>query len=194
MVWLIGKGLEAVFKATVGTANYASEERKAGSPVVPNARIENTYQSLIDADIDGYTLRGELGWGPIAAAGGWTRYSEERPPDELDSWFVEGLWRFGWSEHFRFDVAAGARGFERAFSTKGFQWGVSTGLYPVNYLGREGDARWAFFDSGQLTDLRGALRLTYPDFPYASLRAGYRYIGIGDQKLHGPEVGLALTW
>ena len=94
----------------------------------------------------------------------------------------------------RFDVAAGARGFERAFSTKGFQWGVSTGLYPVNYLGLEGDARWAFFDSGQLTDLRGALRLTYPDFPYASLRAGYRYIGIGDQKLHGPEVGLALTW
>ena len=177
-------------KATIA---YMSK-RTDGSPVVPIARLENTYQSLIDADIDGYTLRGELGIGPIAAAGGWTRYSEERPPDELDSWFVEGLWRFGGNEHFRLDLALGARGFERAFSTKGFQWGLSTGIYPNTIWGIEADGRWAHFDSGELTDLRGALRLTYPDLPYASVRAGYRYIGIGNQKLHGPEVGLALTW
>lgn len=187
--------LFAVVKgATEETIDYAVNERQDGSPVVPVARLENTYQSLIGTDIDGYTLRGELGFGPVAVAGGWTRYWEERPDDRLDSWVVEGLWRFGSNEHFRLDLAFGGRGFERVYSTKGFQTGLSTGIYPWDCVGFEGDARWAFFESGELTDLRGVLRLTHPEFPYAGARAGYRYITIGNQNLHGPEIGLVVTW
>ena len=152
-------------------------QRDPGSPVVPYLRVENLYQPLVDADVEGYVVRAEAGWAFLGVAGEFFRYWEDDPNDQLDSWYVEALLRIVPPEAFgrvRLDLALGGRTFERTKKHTGVQGGLSLGMYPLDSLGFEADFRVAEINDLTMEDVRGALLVRAPAFPFLALRGGYQ--------------------
>lgn len=164
--------------------------RKKGHPTLPYVRLENSYQRLLD-NVDGYALRVEGGWSFIGAGFEFLRYWEEDSPDTLNSYSMEALYRFAPNKYVRASLGTGYRLFQGDASHGGFQIGPSLGVYPLSFLGVEGDLRWAFISERTVQDYRGGLTIM---LPYFSARAGYRLIHVGNEDLHGPEFTLSLYW
>ena len=56
------------------------------------------------------------------------------------------------------------------------------------------DLRWADIGESGLSDYRAALLFRHPKLPAVAVRTGYRLVKGGGEALHGPEVGVVLTW
>ncbi|MEO1934223.1 MAG: hypothetical protein ABGX04_05470, partial [Myxococcales bacterium] len=186
--YLVGYPLAAMIHGVIQTNKYL-EEREPYTPVIPYARLSGHYHPLVESDVQAGEIRAELGIGPIAIAGEFIRYVEDKPKDWLNSWTAEALLRIGPSKGFRFDVALGARGIEGDSSHTGFQAGLSLGFYPREFVGAEMDLRWADIGEQGLSDYRAALLLRHPKLPGVAVRTGYRFVKGGGETLHGPEVG-----
>jgi len=170
------------------------DTRETGLPALASLRLENGWQRLADADVDGYEVRADAFYRGFGISAEYLRYWETRPSDQLTAWTLEARVRFVPDEHVRLDLAVGVRGIERESSHTGLHGGASFGLYPSRWLGLEADLRWADVGDRLLGDYRGGLLVRLSGLPHVALRGGYRAIHVGDSTLHGPELGLVLTW
>ncbi len=191
--YLFLRPLGVIIHGVIQTNKYL-DKREPYTPVIPYARLSGDYHPLVDSDVQAGEIRAELGIGPIAIAGEFIRYVEDKPKDWLNSWTAEALLRIGPSKGFRFDVALGARGIKGDSSHTGFQAGFSLGFYPIDFVGAEMDLRWADIGESGLSDYRAALLFRHPKLPAVAVRTGYRLVKGGGEALHGPEVGVVLTW
>jgi hypothetical protein len=179
---------------SVGATHDLYSRRSPGTPSTALLRLETTYQPLSNADVHGYTFRSELVWSFVGVGAEFINYRESSPKQTFDFLTLEGLFRFVPNERIRLTLAAGARRLEGKRDTSRPQAGISVGLYPVDWLGVEIDLRWADLGGNTLGDYRIGGLLRFPNFPIIGLRMGYRTIQVGDETLHGGEVGAVFTW
>jgi hypothetical protein len=168
--------------------------RRQGGLSAPLLRLESSYQALNDADVDGYTVRGEVVWGSLGVGGEILRYREGDPHQEFELGTAEFLYRIAPNEHFRFLIASGVRFLEGRKKHAAYQGGVSIGLYPQSWWGLEFDTRYADVGKRGLGDYRLGALLRIPEFRFAALRFGYRAIDVGSEVLHGGEIGAVITF
>ncbi len=186
--------LDVVFASMIGQSLKQYGHREAGAPAAALLRLEGSYQRLNSADVDGYTLRGDLVWEFFGIGGEFIRYREDSPSQNFDFTTIEGLFRFVPHEALRLTLAAGSRRLEGKRKTTAFEGGLSFGAYPIDWLGVEIDLRWADLGNATLGDYRIGGLLRHPDFPFIALRGGYRNIQIQGESLHGGEIGAVVTW
>jgi hypothetical protein len=192
-----GNVLGAIFSGLFLSAGSTAEHFRStsrGSPASAAVRLEGVYQSLTNTDVDGFTLRGEAVYAFIGVGGEYIRYHEDSPSQTLKFGSAEVLYRIAPSDVFSLTAALGARWVDGRDDRTGFSGGVSTGIYPTEWLGLEADLRWADLSGRTLGDYRAGLLFRVPAFPYVAVRGGYRWIKYQSETLDGAEVGAVLTW
>ena len=158
--------------------------REAGEPLIPFVRFDVSYHD-VESDVDAYDYRVEGGYGPFAIQFNQTHYSEESPDDELDLFRFYGMYRMSFGTRVEVDLGLGALTIDGNDNDTRFSLTLPVRIYPCDWFGVEIRPAWA----DGVTDVDVGLLLTKP---YASLKAGYRWVSSPSETLNGPYAGLAV--
>jgi hypothetical protein len=188
---VIGSGM--LYGGVASWARVASDDdcydldcipREMGEPLIPFARFDFSYQD-VESDVDANDYRFEGGLGPVGFQFNQTHYKEELSEDSLDLIRLHGLYRMSFGTMVEVDLGLGALTIDGNDRDTRFSLTLPVRIYPYDWLGVEVRPAWA----DGVTDWDVALLLSAP---YASLKAGYRWVSSPSESLNGPYVGLAV--
>jgi hypothetical protein len=162
--------------------------RETGDPLLPFLALEGFAQPTHDG-ISATGGRAEVGFGPLAVEGRFTRYSEAGFPAHLDLVQVHGLYRMSLGAPVELDLGYGTAALYGQGRHAGFSMTYPVRVYPVHNLGVEFRPSWAWLGGATLSDHTLAVTGTAG---YLSLRAGYRWTRAGSANLDGPVLGATL--
>jgi hypothetical protein len=164
--------------------------RQAGEALIPFVRLDVGYQWLKN-DITAVDVRGEVGHSLVGLQVRHTRYEEKVSKDNLNITEAHGLYRMSLGNYVELDFGIGTMILAGAEIHNGFSMTTPILVHPTDWLGLEVRPVWATIADNELLDVEAAVLLGWR---YASLKAGYRWFRSENQKLDGPEVGVALRW
>lgn len=192
---LLYGGLESW--SAVRPGDYAWEEeqtegfpRTTGSALIPFARLDSGYQ-WVDEGISALDFRGELGYGPLALQGRYTRFKEEGESTDLDLGSAHILYRMSFMQKLGIDFGLGRLYLEGEERHSAASFTMPVHFHPTPNLGIEYRPVWATMEGNEISDHDLSLHV---GLPHVSLRGGYRWVKSGGETLDGPQVGLALRW
>ena len=158
--------------------------RAAGEPLIPFARIDVSGQA-VESDVSALDVRAEGGYGPVGIHYNLTRFREDDPADEMDLTRVFALYRMSFGSRVEADLGLGSLTLDGEDTTTRLACSLAVLVCPNEHWGMEFRPAWA----NGVSDYDLAVMWTWP---YASLKAGYRWIDSPDESLDGPYVGLSL--
>ena len=166
-------------------------KRKPGDHILPFAKLESSA-FLLDSNLNGYDLRGELGYGPIAIDGRYITLNEDNPDDSLNiaSWHL--LYRMTLTDHFEWTPGIGGTTFRGDRDRSGISLTSPVTAYFKKHFGLRYRPTWySYEDYSELQDTE--LALIYKQ-PHYSLFAGYRWFETLEVKESGFAFGCAIHW
>jgi len=178
---------------STGSENFPElykELKSEWQPALPTVRLEPSYQYVFNG-IHGFSGKLEAGYLIVGVDGEYTRYFEKSPNDNLDIWSTHFLLRTIFTKHFGTNLALGAKIVRGGQNRTAFEIGVPFYIYPSRYFIFDIQPFLATFGGKNIYDLGAGAAFKYK---LIGVRAGYRALFVGDQKLHGPRIGLFLQY
>lgn len=164
--------------------------RKEFHPALPTIRVEAAYQKLTQ-DVQGYNLNATVGYMTFGADFDWVHYYEESPQAQLKLMSPHVLMRFAPFDVLQFDFAVGAKIMRGRRTQAGMEMGVPVYININKHLMCDLKTYGGFIKGTRVLDT--ALGVS-GKWKLGAVRAAYRLIQIGDETLHGPQVGLVVQW
>lgn len=158
--------------------------RALGEPLIPFARVDVSYQN-VESDVDAVDAQADLGYGPVGAHLGFTRYREQTPADHLDMIRALGLYRMSFGSHIETDLGLGGLTLKGEQTTRKFLFSLPVLVHPSEHWGIEFRPAWA----DRISDYDVALLLTRR---FASAKLGYRWVDSPHESLDGPYIGISI--
>jgi len=172
---------------------------KDGDPILPTTRFDFGWQA-VESDVQGFDYALEAGYGPLAARGRMTRYTEHDPDDSLDLGSILALWRIPVTQGAELDVGIGGAVLDGNERQTGVDFGVAFRVWvPEKHVGFE--YRGEFIDIGDGLSSNEFSVLLH--LKWLALRAGYRWVHTTHrffdghyvtESLDGPFAGASLTF
>lgn len=165
--------------------------RSTHSFALPNFRFDGAYQYAFDS-VDGMHFRGEAGYLAFGVDVDYTRYYERGTNDNLNILSTHAMLRLPLGhEYLEMDIALGYRRIWEQQVHEGFDFGVPVYLNISQHFQFDFKPYFTRINKRPLMDLDGGVAYKYK---WGGVRAGYRYINIDSETLHGPEVGVFFQW
>lgn len=160
-------------------------------PALPTFRFEGNYSKVLGDDVHAYRLNALAGYLAVAGEFDWVHYFEQTPTAQLRIMSPRLLFRSAPSSVFEINVALGAK----ILSGRRTQAGAEFGLPIYFFLGKHAiiDIKnyYSAIQGANVYDFAGGIS---GKWKLAGARAAYRYIRVGSESIHGPEVGLFVQW
>lgn len=156
----------------------------------PSFRFDGGYQN-VESDVRAFDARVELGYSFLAGQGRLTYYNEEDPSDELWLGYLHGLLRLPLGDHIELGAGVGAAILDGENRNGGFSMTSPILIYPTNSVGVEFRPTWSWINENSLDDYE--LGVVFGS-PYASVRAGYRWVRGERVSLDGPFLGCSFRF
>jgi|GEM_PF-7091065 len=169
------------------------QPREPGDLLLPMVRLDANYQR-VDGRTDGLDLRLEGGYGPLAAEWRRTEFTEDLDDGGEDSLVLDQImarWRMTVTDHVELGFGVGAGKTDAADATYKPAGQLSARFMHESRLGVEWRGAWIETAGRSISDQD--LAVLY-HFDHIALRAGNRWIDAGPAVLHGPHIGIALSW
>ena len=167
-------------------SELGAEPRELGESLIPFIRVDACYES-VKSDIDALDYRVEAGYGPVGVHFNQTHLREKAPDDRLDLFRVFGLYRMSLGSLAELDLGFGALTIDGEQTNTKFCFTMPLLINLGNVAGIEVRPAWtetvSDYDVGILLGWR-----------VMSLKAGYRWVASGDEKLDGPYAGLSVRF
>lgn len=162
--------------------------RQAGAPDLPILRIDANFQN-VQGDTRATDVRVETGYGPLGLQARYTRFREDEPRDTLDLTYVHGLIRVSATPLFGLDLGLGSAWLSGRAHNNGFSATLPIAYRPHPRVELRFAPAWSSIEDRWIRDhdLSAAFVL-----PYASLRVGYRWLGVNGATLKGPYAGISV--
>ncbi|MFH0800298.1 MAG: hypothetical protein V2A66_09000 [Pseudomonadota bacterium] len=164
--------------------------KKEWSPALPTIRIEPSYQYLVGG-LSSFSVKAEAGYLVLGVDGEYSRIFEKSPNNSLDMWTVHGLLRSIFTRHFGTNLALGARVIKGGQRRTGMDIGLPFYIFFNRNFVFDVLPYFTTLRGNTVYDLGAGLSFKYKLF---GVRAGYRALLVGDEKLHGPRVGVFFQW
>ncbi len=181
---LAAGGMASLDRLPEWSADPNGSVRRMGEPLIPFIALEPAWQ-MLKSDVEGFDLQAEIGYGPLALHGRFTRYREEEPDDRMNFTRISFLYRMSIGSGFEIDLGLGTLFFDGDTEFSRFSFSLPMRMHPGGPVGLEFRPAW----SKNLADYDVALYLTLNN---VSLKGGYRWLNTPDESLNGPYVGLSL--
>jgi hypothetical protein len=164
--------------------------RMPGDPLIPFIRYDFSVQD-VESDVEAFDHRFEGGYGLFAFQIRNTRYREDEPSDDLDLFQIHFLLRLYFDESFEMDLGLGSLRIDGEEANSGASFTLPVHFYPTRRLGVVFRPAWANVNENTIEDYD--LAIVYR-FPFAALRAGYRWVMSGSESLDGFYLGASLCY
>jgi len=168
-----------------------SGNREVGDPIFPLVRVDAGVQT-VNSDITAYGYGLEVGQAIIAGEFRHTHYRDRLFDDTLNFYQAHALYRMGAGPRVEMSLALGGmwlRGEQE--NSSALSAGLPVRYWPSRRVGVEVRPMFGFFEFGTLNDIEGGLLFRYRN---GSIRAGYRWVESGGEKLSGPRIGFSLRF
>lgn len=176
-----------------GTENFPQlyrDLKSEWSPALPTIRVEPSYQYLIGG-MHGLSGKAEAGFLILGVDGEYIRYFEKSPKQSLDIWDAHFLLRTIFTRHFGINLALGVKAVRGGQTRTGFDFGIPFYINITNNFIFDIQPFLATVSGKNIYDLGAGLAFKYK---LIGIRAGYRAMFVGDERLHGPRVGIFLQY
>lgn len=179
----IGQGVE-------NPGEVYHELKSEWHPALPTVRVEPSYQWAA-GNLNAFSGKAELGYLIFGLDGEFTRYFENRPTDRLDVWSAHLLLRSLFAKSFGINFAAGVKGVRGNRHRTGFDFGFPMYFFLGRHFLIDIQDSFAVIRSTRIYDIGAGLSYKWK---FIGARAGYRALFVGNERLHGPRVGLFFQW
>lgn len=155
-------------------------------PALPTIRVEPAYQWNA-GNINAFSGSAEAGYLIFGMGGEFTRYFENRPTDRLDVWSAHFLLRSLFARAFGINFAIGAKGVRGNRHRTGFDFGFPMYFFINRHFIIDIQDSFAVIKSTRIYDIGAGVSYKWK---FVGARAGYRALFVGNERLHGPRIGL----
>ncbi|MBI2341981.1 MAG: hypothetical protein HYU98_04535 [Deltaproteobacteria bacterium] len=195
--WGVAQTLMGIFLA--GAFEMAGEDdlgyvyrhlKEVESPALPTFKLDGNYQYLAGND-NAASARVEIGYLMVGAEGEYKRFWESAPHGELNVASGHILLRALFSDVFQMNIAGGEKIIWGSTKHEGVEVGFPFYIIFGKHFIWDIKPYLAFIGGNDVYDISSGISYKYK---LIGARAAYRGISIGDETLHGPEVGLFLQW
>lgn len=191
VLWTGGSISVARVSPEGSTWEGAVAPRKDGEALVPFARLDASafYSPTSDEDTFGGSLRGELGWGPLAVAGEFRSLNDGVSSLELG--YAHGFYRMSFGSAVEFDLGLGAAWLHVDETLTGFSFSTPLRVHPGTHWGLEVVPVWTAFEGGSLADY--TFQGVFGGDAH-SVTVGWRALRSENAKVDGPQLGYSVRY
>ena len=164
--------------------------KKEWSPALPTIRLEPSYQ-YVAKNLSAFSGKLEAGYLIFGVDGEYSRYFEKAPNNSLNVIDGHFMLRSLFTNYFGVNLALGVRQVRGGQKYTGFDFGFPFYIYFSKYFFADVLPYMTVVSGKNMYDIGGGLSGKYK---LIGARLGYRAFFVGNEKLHGPRIGVFLQW